>query len=108
MNLLVFLDRRRRDWPGRDRDGGGLLSGAASAALIALVNTALVRGTSASGLLAAAFAGLLVAKMVTNAVARVLLAHLAQRTLSYLCSDLSRKILATPLRQLERSASRAS
>ena len=30
-----------------------------------------------------------------------MLAHLAQRALSYLCSDLSRKVLATPLRQLE-------
>jgi putative ATP-binding cassette transporter len=100
MSLLAFLDRRARLLAGA-ATVVGLLSGAASAALIALVNTALIRGTGASGLLAAAFAGLLVAKMVTNAVARVLLAHLAQRTLSYLCSDLSRKVLATPLRHLE-------
>jgi putative ATP-binding cassette transporter len=79
-----------------------LLSGAASAALIALVNTALGRGQSAWGYLAAAFAALLVAKIVTNAVARLLLTHLAQRALSRLCSDLSRQVLATPLRDLER------
>jgi putative ATP-binding cassette transporter len=100
MSLLALLDRRAR-LQAATAAAIGLLSGAASATLIALVNTALVRGTSASGLLVAAFVGLLVAKMITNAAARALLAHLAQRTLSYLCRDLSRKVLATPLRQLE-------
>jgi len=80
----------------------GLVSGTASVALIALVNTALMRGEGTSAALAAAFAGLLVAKVVTNAAARILLNHLAQRTLSHLCTDLSQKVLATPLRQLER------
>jgi putative ATP-binding cassette transporter len=80
----------------------GLVSGAASVALIALINRALMRGEGTPPALAAAFGGLLVAKIVTNGAARILLNHLAQRTLSRLCTDLSQKVLATPLRQLER------
>jgi putative ATP-binding cassette transporter len=101
MRLLSLIDRRTR-WLAAAATAVGLLSGGASAALIALVNTALVRGRNAPGLLVAAFVGLLVAKVVTNVVARVLLNHLAQRTLSRLCSDLSQKVLAAPLRDLER------
>jgi putative pyoverdin transport system ATP-binding/permease protein len=101
MHLLSLVDRRTR-WIAAAATAIGLLSGAASAALIALVNTALVRGRSTSAWLAVAFAGLLIGKVVTNAVARLLLNHLAQRTLSLLCRDLSRLILATPLRELER------
>jgi putative ATP-binding cassette transporter len=99
--LLTFLDARGRALAAT-ATAVGLLSGAASAALIALVNTALGRGQGAWGWLAAAFAALLVAKIVTNALARLLLTHLAQRTLSQICSELSRQVLATPLRELER------
>jgi putative ATP-binding cassette transporter len=101
VGLLSFVDRRARILAAA-ATGVGLLSGAASAALIALVNTALVRRDRTSGWLAVAFVVLLAAKVVTNALARVLLNHLAQRTLSQLCGDLSRKVLATPLRHLER------
>jgi putative pyoverdin transport system ATP-binding/permease protein len=77
------------------------LSGAASAALIALVNHTLARGQTNSGLLAAGFAGLLIAKVGSNMLAQLLLNHFAQRTLTRLSANLSRQVLATPLRRLE-------
>jgi putative ATP-binding cassette transporter len=79
----------------------GLVGGACSAGLIALINTALHRADLARTLLAAAFAGLVAAKIASNIVARLLLNRFAQQTLSYLCRDLSRRVLATPLAQLE-------
>ncbi len=74
LNPPVF-PRCARTAAGRGRDWCSLLSGAASAALIALVNTALVRGT---GLRSPRrrFAGLVLAKVVTN-----MLAHAAARPL---------------------------
>ena len=52
-------------------------------------------------LLLAGFAGLLAAKIASQAVARVLLDRFTQRTLTRLCRDLTRQVLATPLRRLE-------
>ena len=79
----------------------GLVGGACSAALIALINTALNRGDASRPLLMMGFAGLVVARITSNAVARLLLHHFAQQTLTHLYRDLSRRVLATPLRQLE-------
>lgn len=79
----------------------GLVSGAASAGLIALVNTALHRVDLPRGLLAGAFAGLVATKVVSQALARLLLNRFSHQTLADLCRDLSRRVLATPLRQLE-------
>jgi putative pyoverdin transport system ATP-binding/permease protein len=79
----------------------GLVSGVASAALIALVNTALMHGELDRGRLAVAFAALLVGKVLANAVARVWLNAFALRMTSRLFEELTRKILATPLRHLE-------
>jgi putative ATP-binding cassette transporter len=98
--LLGFLDRRA--WLLATASiGAGLVSGAASAALIALVNTTLVRTELDRRWLALAFAGLLAAKVLTNGLARVVLNHFAQRMLGRLCAELSRKVLATPQRHLE-------
>jgi putative ATP-binding cassette transporter len=91
-----------RSWPVA---GGaivaGLVSGAASAALIALVNTALHHGDLSRSRLAAGFAGLVATKVASQALARLLLNRFSQRTLADLCRDLSRRVLATPLRHLE-------
>jgi putative ATP-binding cassette transporter len=92
----------RRDWLlAAGATAAGLASGAFSAALIAVVNTALMRGEVGRGRLAAVFAGLLVSKVLTNAFARILLNHFAQGMLGRLCRELSRKVVATPLRHLE-------
>jgi len=79
----------------------GLVSGAASAGLIALVNTALHRVDLTRTLFVAAFAGLVVTRVASQAVARLLLNQFSQQTLADLCRELSRRVLATPLRQLE-------
>ena len=79
----------------------GLVGGACSAGLIALVNTALNRADLSRTLLVVGFAGLVAAKVISSAVARFLLNRFTQRTLTDLCRDLSRKVLATPLRHLE-------
>jgi len=79
----------------------GLVSGACSAGLLALINTALNRAGLSRTLLVAGFAALVAGKVASQAVARLLLNHFTQRTLTDLCRDLSRKVLATPLRHLE-------
>jgi putative ATP-binding cassette transporter len=79
----------------------GVLGGACAAALIALINSALHRADLSRGLLVAGFACLLAAKISSQAVARVLLDRFTQRTLTRLCRDLTRQVLATPLRRLE-------
>jgi putative ATP-binding cassette transporter len=79
----------------------GLVGGACAAALIALINSALHRADLSRTLLLGAFAGLMAAKIGSQAVARLLLDRFTQRTLMYLCRDLTRQVLATPLRRLE-------
>jgi len=79
----------------------GLVSGACSAGLIALINTALNRAGLSRTLLVVGFAALVASKVVSHAVARLLLNRFMQQTLTDLCRDLSRKVLATPLRHLE-------
>jgi putative ATP-binding cassette transporter len=69
--------------------------------LIALINHALARGQTASALLVAGFAGLLLTKVGSNMLAQLLLNYFAQRTLTRLSANLSRQVLATPLRRLE-------
>jgi putative pyoverdin transport system ATP-binding/permease protein len=81
--------------------GAGLVGGGASAALIALINTALHRPELSRAWLGGAFAGLVAAKVASSAVARLLLNGLAQRTMAELSRDLSRRVLATPLSRLE-------
>ena len=79
----------------------GLVAGASSAGLIAVLNTSLNRPALHRSVLIAGFAGLAIIKIVTQATARLLLNRFAQETLSVLCRDLSRQILATPLSHLE-------
>jgi putative ATP-binding cassette transporter len=79
----------------------GLVSGSCSAGLIALINTALHRAESSRSLFVAGFVGLVAVKIGSQAVATLLLDRFAQSTLSHLCRDLSRRVLATPLARLE-------
>jgi len=79
-----------------------LVSGACNAGLIALVNSALNhRGTSSAALIWA-FVALGLGKVVSNFASQALLASFSQGAIAALRQDLIRKILAVPLRELER------
>ena len=80
----------------------GLAAGGFSAALIAVINTALNNPESSRTWLAVGFCGFLVARAMANAAARLLLNRFTQETLVDLSRSLCRRVLATPLRQLER------
>ncbi|MEM8504441.1 MAG: cyclic peptide export ABC transporter [Cyanobacteria bacterium P01_D01_bin.1] len=77
----------------------GLISGASSASLIALINTAIEQGTPRSLILP--FVGLALLALFTGAVSQFLLIDLAQDSVYQLRMRLSQRILSSPLRQLE-------
>lgn len=80
----------------------GFLGGALGAALVALVTTALNDPGRSRGFLALCFFGLVVGRTAANGIARLLLIHFTQRTLVALSRNLCRRVLETPLLQLER------
>ncbi|PYV42189.1 MAG: hypothetical protein DMG06_14800 [Acidobacteria bacterium] len=70
---------------------------------VAAVVASLIGGAFRSqSLLAMGFAGLVVGKAATSVAARLLLNHFTQQTIAELSRNLSRRVLATPLSQLER------
>jgi putative pyoverdin transport system ATP-binding/permease protein len=79
----------------------GIVSGISSAALIALIHRALSLDRAAAASLVGAFIGLAVVRFTSGVVAEVLLIYLAQNAILKLRINLSRRILATSLRQLE-------
>ena len=101
MNLLRLFPSR--SWGLAAAAGfAGFISGAFSAGLIAFINRAINNPNQPQGLLVVGFASLLMGKVIANAAARLLLNHFTQETISELCRKLSRRVLATPLAQLER------
>ena len=78
-----------------------VLSGAASAALIAVIHRALVPEGRGAGLIAAAFALALLTKSATQYVSQVLLVKFAQHVALRLCRDVCDRVLAAPLDRLE-------
>lgn len=78
-----------------------VLSGTASAALIALIHRALAPGELGIGLIAAGFALALLAKAATQYLAQVMLVEFAQQVVLDLCRDLCDRVLAAPLDRLE-------
>jgi len=80
---------------------GGVLSGASTAGLVALINAVLNSPTPNSPLLIAGFVGLVVVMFGSTVWSQVLLVELAQKVIFDLRLHLSRRILATPLRHLE-------
>jgi putative ATP-binding cassette transporter len=100
VSLLSFISGGSRGLAGT-AVAVGLVSGACSAALIALINTALSRGPLSARWLLGGFVALTLTKIGGNALAQLTLDRFAQRTLAELCRDLSRRVLATPLRRLE-------
>ena len=80
----------------------GLLSGASSASLLALINQALARGAEgALGDIALPFAGMALAALLTRMGSQFMLNRLQQGILLNLRMWLSRHLLSTPLRTLE-------
>jgi putative ATP-binding cassette transporter len=79
----------------------GLGGGAASAGLLAIISRALSGGMSANSGLLPAFLVLGLLVLLTRVGAQMLLNRLQERMVYELRVDLCRRILATPLRQLE-------
>lgn len=79
----------------------GLLSGASSAGLIALINVSLAHLASPTWLLAVSFMGLCGLLMVTAALSQIWIAQIAQKVVFNLQMQLTHSILATSLRHLE-------
>ena len=79
----------------------GMVSGISSAALIALIHRTLSLERATASALAGAFIGLALVKFTSGVAAEVLLVYLAQNAILKLRVQLSRRILATSLRQLE-------
>jgi putative ATP-binding cassette transporter len=79
----------------------GVLSGACSAALMALINSSLVVGRASAEVLAWRFAGLVAAVLVTSYVSRAVLLRLSEDATFELRARLCRQVLEAPLRKLE-------
>jgi putative pyoverdin transport system ATP-binding/permease protein len=100
VNLIGFL--LRNSWPTMVLAGlMGLLSGAASVLLLALINQTLsTHGAADSGVLGS-FIGLAAVTLLSSLASQILLAVLSEASVFRLRLQLSRQILAVPLRQLE-------
>ncbi|MCF2150815.1 cyclic peptide export ABC transporter [Desmonostoc muscorum LEGE 12446] len=79
----------------------GLISGVSNAGLIALINISLTNPEVPKSVLASSFVGLCLLILLTNAPSQILLSMLAQHVIFDLRMQLTRRILAAPLRQLE-------
>lgn len=79
----------------------GLVSGASSARLIALINSAISNSGTLAPVLIWTFVGLALVTVLSRFVSELLLIRLAQRVISETRLLLSRRILAAPLRYLE-------
>ncbi len=100
MNLVRFFIRGSRVMM-LCTFAAALLSGAANAGLIAVVNSALTHAGRPTRVMIACFVALAVARLLTNFFAQVTLAHFSQRNSAALRRDLVGRILSVPLRQLE-------
>lgn len=78
-----------------------ILSGACSACLIALINTALNRHGGPGTTLIIAFCALGAGRIATNMFAQLSLARYSQETTARLRRDLVARVLSVPLRQVE-------
>jgi putative pyoverdin transport system ATP-binding/permease protein len=78
-----------------------IASGACSACLIALINTALNRHGGPGMTLIVAFCALAVGRIATNLFAQLSLAQHSQKTTARLRRDLVARVLSVPLRQIE-------
>jgi putative pyoverdin transport system ATP-binding/permease protein len=100
MKLLLFVGRR--SWAlGLGALAAGTASGLCAAILIALINRALNGPDPWGTTLVWGFTGLVVVRVISGGAAQLFANHFSQRVLTDLCRDLSRRLLAVPLPQLE-------
>jgi putative ATP-binding cassette transporter len=100
MNLVLFI--LRASWPTVLLASlAGLVSAAASVGLLWLLHTTLSRGAPPSAGLIGGFAGLGLLTLVSRTASQALLVRLGQGALYRLCTGMSRRVLAAPLRDLE-------
>ncbi|PLZ88902.1 ABC transporter ATP-binding protein [Fischerella muscicola CCMEE 5323] len=79
----------------------GILSGGCAAGLIALINATLSQNQPSTTTLVSSFVALCLVRLIANFASQVLLIHLSEKAILDLRMLLSRRILASPLRQLE-------
>lgn len=79
----------------------GVISGAASSAMVALVNESIKHINDPSMLLAWAFLGVMIAALVTELMSQLLLLRVSTRAVREMRLNLCDQILKTPLRQIE-------
>jgi putative pyoverdin transport system ATP-binding/permease protein len=101
LRLFVFLMRESRSTMVL-MTLAGVLSGLFSVAVIAIIGRGLHPGSLSTPHLALAFAALVIAKVASGAVARLLLTRFSQGTILDLSLRLCTRILASPLRRLEK------
>jgi len=106
VRVLTFLSRRSGSFrPSRGAMAmvvlAGMISGAASAGFIALINTVLKSGGHRPALLVWSFDALCLALPVFRFLASFLLLRLSNRAVMELRLELSRRVLSAPLRKLE-------
>jgi putative pyoverdin transport system ATP-binding/permease protein len=100
MKLILYLIRASR-WTALLAILAGSLCGASTAGLVALINTILNSPTPDARTYLPIFVGLLIALIGLTVCSQILLAQLAEGSVYELRLQLSRQVLATPLRQLE-------
>src|SRR5262245_31091563 len=107
LRLLAFLRRLSRGVPRAALLMAGVIvsgvvGGLANTAMLALINAAISRSfTGPAPGMGWRFLALVVALPAFRLLSQTLLIHLSQRGLLQMRLDLSRRILAAPLRQLE-------
>ncbi|BAZ70402.1 MAG: cyclic peptide export ABC transporter [Pelatocladus maniniholoensis HA4357-MV3] len=79
----------------------GILSGGCAAGLIALINVTLSQNQPSTTTLVWSFVALCLIRLIANLVSQVLLINLSEKAIFDLRMLISRRILASPLRQLE-------
>ncbi len=102
MKLLAFLLRGSK-WALLPPVLFGVLSGAASAGLISLINAVLERSVPSTPATALRFAGFALVALLARISSQILLNGIQQILLQKLRMELAERILATPLRQMEES-----
>lgn len=100
MNLLSYL--YRQSWKLLLLATiAGVISGLSGAALAAVISRGVAGGVNSQlSMFAGLFFGLCLAHLVFKSFSEIALLHLTQATISHLRVDLSRKLLATPLKKL--------
>ncbi|MGA7952919.1 MAG: cyclic peptide export ABC transporter [Gloeobacterales cyanobacterium] len=100
MSLIVFL--LQSSWQAiAIALTTGILSGACSAGLIALISYLMMQDTPPTGVIVATFVGLGLVALTTSMVSRILLVRFSEEAVFELQLQLSRQILATELKPLE-------